>query len=102
MLKQYKILFCLEKLSSFGLKGLKLQNKCFFSSSTGKKDEETEKPPEFFDPKKKISNNTFLKIELSQNPEFDKAFPFLRSHKKPSTLFRKDEELDFIDSLRFF
>ena len=43
-----------------------------------------------------------FRIILAQNPEFDKAFPFLRNYKKPSTLFRKDEEYDYLDSLRFF
>lgn len=49
--------------------------------------------------KKKISNSTFLKYELSQNPEFDKAFPHL-SHYKPETTIRKDTgERDFVESL---
>ena len=75
--------------------------KCF-STGDPKDSKDSSNPTEFPDPKKKISNNKFLKMELAQNPEFDKAFPFLRNYKKPSTLFHKDEEYDYLDSLRFF
>ena len=73
MLKQYKFLFSLQKISSFAFKTCQVQSKCFFSNSAEKHDQESEKPPEFFDPKKKISNNEFLKMELSQN-EYEMIF----------------------------
>ena len=72
----------------------------FLFSNPPKNEDTSKKPSEYYDPKKNISNNDFLKMELAQNPEFDKAFPFLRNHKKPSTVFPKSEEHDYIDSLR--
>ncbi len=45
------------------------------------------------------SNYRFLKKELSENPEFDKAFPHLARHKEPSQLQEKNAEVDFIGSL---
>lgn len=45
------------------------------------------------------SNYRFLKRELSENPEFDKAFPHLATLKQPSQLQEKNAEVDFINSL---
>ena len=51
--------------------------------------------------KKKLTNAEFLKYELNQNPEFDKAFPHLAAYK-PSTFIPRDKkERDFMESLRY-
>lgn len=47
----------------------------------------------------KISVKHFLRYELTQNPEFDKAFPNLAKYKPSTTIKDKKEELDFIESL---
>ena len=53
------------------------------------------------DIRRKISNSTFLKYELSQNPEFDKAFPHLAKYKPATKISRTNTEYDFIDSLTY-
>jgi len=53
------------------------------------------------DIRQKISNSTYLKYELTQNPEFDKAFPHLAKYKPPTTVKRDTSEYDFIDSLTY-
>ena len=53
------------------------------------------------DIKKKISNAAFLKYELTQNPEFDKAFPHLAKYKPPLKIKRDTSEYDFIQSLTY-
>lgn len=50
----------------------------------------------------KISNSAYLKYELTQNPEFDKAFPHLAKYKPQTTVPRDSNEFDFIDSLTYF
>jgi len=101
MLRQAKLFICLESFCP-RFKFLNHKNSFFFSDPPKKDEANAIKPPEYYDPKARISNNDFLKMELSQNPEFDKAFPYLRHHKKPSTLFAKNEEHDYIDSLRCY
>lgn len=101
MLRKTKVLLNLEAAASRFCKPVWAKSLNAFAFSSEKEEKEQKKHAEYFDPKKKISANDFLKMELSQNPEFDKAFPFLRSHKKASTLFPKNEEHDFIESLRF-
>ena len=100
MLRQYKFLACVERLC-LNFKICKFKQRYFSTSNVKPKDEKvSENPHDYIDYKKKISKNQFLKMELAENPEFDKAFPFLSDYKKPSTLFPKDEELDYIESLR--
>jgi len=42
-----------------------------------------------------------LKYELTQNPEFDKAFPHLAKYKPPLKMKRDTSEYDFIQSLTY-
>jgi hypothetical protein len=53
----------------------------------------------FQDSKSHASQYAFLKYELTQNPEFDKAFPHLAQNKDPTKLSRDLAEKDFVKSL---
>lgn len=102
MLRNIKPFFIFERFSpNFKKVGFVSTPFKWFSEEKNEKNITKGPPPEYYDAKKKISKINFLKMELAQNPEFDKAFPFLKNYKKDSTIFSKDEELDFIESLRF-
>lgn len=49
----------------------------------------------------KIKNNSFIKLELQQNPEFDKAFPHLKPYKPITYIAPKSEEYDYMESLSY-
>lgn len=100
MLRNIKFFSFLEGIS-YKFKNLHNQHKYFNLFSSENNSGDPPKPSKLNNSKLNISNADFLKMELSENPEFDKAFPSLKNYKKPSTLFRKDEELDFIESLKF-
>jgi ribosomal protein S18 len=70
---------------------------CQFSTQAGKA-ESTQKSKDI---RTKISNSAYLKYELTQNPEFDKAFPHLAKYKPQTTVPRESNEFDFIDSLTY-
>lgn len=101
MLRNIKPFFIIERFSSnFKKIGFACTPFKWFSEEKNDAKGLKDAPPDYYDAKKKISKINFLKMELAQNPEFDKAFPFLKNYKKDSTIFPKDEELDFIESLR--
>ena len=62
--------------------------RCFCTDDTKKADRARRK-----------EDSKFLKDQLMNNPQFDRAFPEAADYKEPTTIKLKKKEVDFIKSL---